>query len=416
MPPNSHFRRNTSRGSGQGEVARFAAMHAGAQGAYRRFVLSTRGLSPTLRPLHAALERVRGALPFYANVAPVVSASYNDFEAVAAKVDLDAVTARFVYDHVVLEPDAPDAERHGPVLFNEAAQRHFPTASDARASELASARRSLNELLVSRKAQLITRAEIVDALGAGFANLPSHDHQAPLRIHTASGPEDKTPDGAIPFHWTSFFGGTTRVYPPEAEWNDRVLGQLRAFRQSVVETGRQRSIALTGSRRLSTSVAIGSVLSAVAGFRIEMNYKGEIWRTDAHPEGSTPDYVWREHFFPGANSSGELAVGIGVINDVEPEACRWLDAVGLGDTPRLFLHSTIPITSASHGNRAAGLAKAAIQSALGKLGAKRIRLFLAVPSYFAIFVGHRLNASAPIICHEPTDCGYVPTCSVWGLS
>lgn len=395
------------------EVARFAAMNAGAPGAYRRFVLSTRGLSPTLRPLHAALDRVRGALPFYADVGHITSASYQDYEAAAAKVEIDAAKARFIYEHVVLEPDAPDAERYGQAIFGEAAQQYISLASDARPRELDQARRSLGELLVSRKARAVTRAEIVQALEAGLAGLTEQQHGAALRMHTDGVAGDAAPDGAIPFRWTDFFGGATRTYPPAAEWDKRVVGELRAFRHWAIETGRPRRVALTGNRRLSASVAVGSILSAVAGFRVEMNHRGEIWRTDAHADGGTPDYPWREHFHPGGDASDCLAVGIGIINDVEPEAARWLDAAGLEDIPRLFLHSCAAITSDAHGNRAVSAAKEAIQAALGRSGAKTIRLFLATPAHLALFLGHRLNATAPVICHERVNSGYVPTCTVW---
>lgn len=198
------------------ELIRFTAMCAGAPGAYRRFVLSTRGLSPNLRPLHAALDRVRGALAFYAEVAPIMAASYNDYEAAAARVDIDAIMARFIYERVVLEPDAPDAERYGHVIFVEAARRHIPPASDARHSELDQARRSLGELLVSRKAQPVTRGEIVQALGAGLAGLVEREQEAALRMHTHGVSGDAAPGGAIPFRWEDLFGGAARTYPAAA--------------------------------------------------------------------------------------------------------------------------------------------------------------------------------------------------------
>ena len=396
------------------EIARFSAMHSGAPGAHRRFVLSTRGLSPTLRPVHAALDRVRGALPFYADVPAITLASYNDYEAAAAKLEISAPTARFVYEHVVLEPDAPDAERYGPTIFGEAAIRHLAPALDARSSELERARRSLGELLVSRKAEPVQRAEIVQALGAGFAGMSELEREAPLRVHTHGSPNDSAPNGAVPFRWEQFFGGATRTYPTHTEWDNQVVGELRDFRRWAIETGRSRRIALTGSRRLSASVAIGSVLSAVAGFRIEMVHRGEIWKTEAHGDGSTPGYAWREHFYSGTDpKSADIAVGIGVINDVEPEVGPWLDKAGMGAVPRLFLHSTAPITSDAHENQAVRAAKQVIQAALGKSRATTIHLFLATPAHFALFLGHRFNSTASVICYERTQFGYGRTCTVW---
>lgn len=392
------------------EVARFRRMAEKTGKAYRRFVLSSRGHSPQLRPVHAALERVRGALPFYADVPAITNASYVDYENAASKVDLDGDAARFLFEKVVLEPDAPAGETLAAALFDEAMRRTFPSTADASGRQMVSARQALADLVVSHKARPVSRTQILEAIAGGLPHIASALLAAPLQLHTSIGAAEDRPQGSILMNLTAFFGGDTRQYPPPAEWDRQVIGELAAFRDWVVTSGRPRSILLSGNRRLSASVAIGRVLSAVAGFRVAMQYRGEEWRTDSYGPSNEKLYPWREEYQTGEASGGELAVGIGILNDVQPAVSAHLDRSGAG-IARLFLFSADPLTSDAHANEAANLAKAAIQRALQRSGGRRISLFLATPAHFALFLGHRLNATAPVTCHERGEGHYVVTCS-----
>ena len=392
------------------EVARFRRMAEDTGKAYRRFVLSSRGHSTQLRPAQAALQRVRGALPFYADVPAVADASYADYVAAASKVDLDSDAARFLFQKVVLESEAPAAESLAAALFDDAMHQVFPSTADASGRQMTAARQALAELVVSHKAKPVSRTQILDAIAVGLPDIASALRAAPLRLHTSITEAEGRAPGSIPMDWTEFFGGATRQYPPPAEWDRRVIGELAAFRDWVIASGRPRSIVLSGNRRLSAAVAIGRVLSAVAGFRVTLQYRGEEWRTDSYGPSNEKVYPWREEYQPGEVPGGKLAVGIGILNDVQPAVSAHLDGVQAG-TARLFLFSAIPLVSDAHANEAANLAKAAIQRALQRSGARRISLFLATPAHFALFLGHRLNATAPVTCHERGDGGYVVTCS-----
>lgn len=392
------------------EVARFRRMAEKTGKAYRRFVLSSRGHSPQLRPMHAALQRVRGALPFYADVPAVADASYADYKTAASKVDLDGDAAQFLFERVVLEPEAPAAETLAAALFDEAMRREFPSTADASGRQMVLARQALADLVVSHKAKPVSRTQILDAIACGLPDIASVLLAAPLRLHTFINAAENREPGSIPMNWTAFFGGDARQYPPPAKWDHQVIGDLAAFRDWVIASGRTRSIVLSGNRRLSASVAIGRVLSAVAGFRVTLQYRGEKWRTDSYAPSNEETYPWHEEYQPGEVSGGELTVGIGILNDVQQAVSAHLDCIQ-ARTARLFLFSAVPLTSDAHANEAVNLAKAAIQRALQRSGARRISLFLASPAHFALFLGHRLNATAPVTCHERGDGNYVATCS-----
>jgi hypothetical protein len=77
----------------------------------------------------------------------------------------------------------------------------------------------------------------------------------------------------------------------------------------------------------------------------------------------------------------------------------------------LELISQRPLSSGAHVNAAVWNAKKAILEALSRRRANVIHLFLAVPSEFAVFFGHRLNATGLVQCYEraaPNE--YVSTC------
>ncbi|MBI4640000.1 MAG: SAVED domain-containing protein [Candidatus Tectomicrobia bacterium] len=51
---------------------------------------------------------------------------------------------------------------------------------------------------------------------------------------------------------------------------------------------------------------------------------------------------------------------------------------------------------------------------LSSTGSKQIDLFFAGPASLALFLGHRLNATAPIQCYEHVSTGhYIATCRLF---
>jgi hypothetical protein len=92
-------------------------------------------------------------------------------------------------------------------------------------------------------------------------------------------------------------------------------------------------------------------------------------------------------------------VTVGIGRDASPEVHAYLLEKGL-NLPVLVLAGTEPLVSARHTNAAVRGAKTAILEATSKSGAKTVHLFLATPSHFALFLGHRLNATGVIQCYE----------------
>jgi hypothetical protein len=105
-------------------------------------------------------------------------------------------------------------------------------------------------------------------------------------------------------------------------------------------------------------------------------------------------------------------VTLGIGRDIGGEVDTYLaPQPHLVQLPKLYLHSDTPLVSPQHTNKAAGIIKAVVAEALAQWGATKLHLFYAGPSHLALFLGHRLNATASVQCYEWVRAGeYVPTC------
>ena len=264
----------------------------------------------------------------------------------------------------------------------------------------------LVKLVQSRKNQPIYRWELEEAI---WKSVKAVDRPEPsVRIHTSHDDSDTGPEGCLQFNWKSYFGGRDRNFPPPEEWNRQIIVELQSTKEWIVSTQRPRRLHLSGHRRLPTSIAIGSVFSAVSGFVIGMEVKEGTWYTNNHPQAETPDYPWEQDIHDD-EFTGEMVVGISIKRKIANEVEQYLETMSFSGS-RLYLFSDDAILSAAHANRAVERAKQMIQKSTATAGAKKIHIFIAVPAQFALFLGHRLNAMGEIQCYEYQDANvYVPT-------
>lgn len=394
------------------EIERFHALDVAHPGSYGRFVLVCTSVSDLLRPMLNGLRRLRDASPFYSGAPTVQDASYEDFAEGVHKLYKDASIAAFLFDKVFVDTDPPKSVDQGFELFRGSLERHFPVFQDMGARQARAAWDALTILVGGRKAKPIKRDELEAAIWSGVVG--GQPTAAPIRLFTSS--EPLTGRWELPadlrLDWSAFSGGAERAFPPADVWDEVVIRQLRATREWIIETNRRRRIILSGQRRLSASVAIGAVFNAVSGFAIDMEYRGEIWPTDDHAAPDTPNYTWLVDV-PLVREASELAVVIGIGRDVAPEVRTYLSGKQL-DLPVLVLSGSDPLLSARHTNAAVRGAKAALSDAMAKSGAKLVHLFLATPAHFALFLGHRLNATSAIQCYERVGTNmYHATCRLW---
>ena len=394
-----------------GEIARFQEIHAGSPDTYRSFTLASVGLSTNIKPVETALRRVRDPYEFYGPHSPVIENSYQEFEMRVVNTGHSKEDARFLFDRVLILADFGTARDNAEGLFRQGVVDWLLAFRDLRSRDTGMVFKEIQSLITSRMNKLISRKEIeaatLEVLGQ------TCPPQQPISICTMTYTEPgKEID--LRLDWADFFGGENRQYPPPDDWNTRLVGQLRETHAWILHNRSGRRIRLSGSRRLSAALAIGSVFSAVSGFAIDLEYRGETWSTDAFPKNSTPDPEYRFNVEETAWKGSDLVVAIGIVRDIVVDVKAALGSIGLQESYLLCLYGKEPIVSPQQANLAVGLLKQAIADRLSQMAAARIHLFFSGPSPTALFLGHRLNAVAPIQCYEWIGKNaYVPTCLLY---
>ena len=391
------------------EIEHFQQINQEDPDSYKQFVLVCTGVSSPLKTMLNVLRRVRDAYSFYDGSQQTQDASYDDFVKAVEKLGKSKKVADFLFSKVRCEIDPTDAEVHLRERFREILFQNYPIFTKLPAEFSTEACSRLVELLQSRKNQPIYRQELE---GAIWKSVETEERpEFLIRIHTIYDDFNEGPDGCLRFNWKSFFGGKERNFPPAEEWNKQVIGELQSTKKWLLSTQHSRLIHLSGHRRLSASIAIGSIFSAVSGFVIRMETKEGTWCTNNHPQAETPDYLW-ERDIHDDESTGEMAVGISIKRKITNEVERYLETTGFRG-PRLYLFGDNAILSAAHANRAVEKTKQAIDELIAAFDVKKIRLFIAGPAQFALFLGYRLNAMGEIQCYEYRDANvYVPTCLI----
>lgn len=387
------------------ELRRFQEMGAASPGTFRWFTLACQGLSDALKPLSNGLRRLREPFAFYAKDAVVQDASYADFEKIVLDLDSDYTPkdARFLFERVAIKAEYGHAIS-GEGLFRQRLLESLPEYSELSLSLVTTIFDTVSRLIKSRLRMLVTRREIETAM---LSVIPERQRPAlsPVMIWTLT--ELDTGGPGLRFSWERFFGGSERQYPPSADWESDVIAPLRETRRWIEQNRLTRRIRLEGSRRLSTAIAMGATLPAVSGFVVEMNHRGEIWTTDAYSTAADYPLAIDESVGEG----DDLVVILSVIKPIQDEVGMALPILNLSGAPLLKLHAEKPILSSEEANNLVARVKSEIHRALVVSKSRRIHLFYAGPSHVALFLGHRLNATAPLQCYEWISCGvYVPTC------
>lgn len=397
------------------EIDRFKEVDSGSPDEFQWFTLVCANLSRDLHPLINGLRRVRDPYEFYDETSGVKDNSYQDFVQRVEASGRSKADADFLYTRVLIQPDQGMNRTHGKAVFKQSLCDHLPHYRDMPDRVLEEIYATLSTFVQHRRNRLITRKELEEKLQERIPTnlrLPT----PAIRIHTSiSDMESERDIDALQFSWAPFFGSEPLNYPTPEIWNEKLLGDLYETKNWILKHRQGRRIIVSGNRRLSSSLALGAVFSAVAGFSLEMLYRGDsVWATDAHANKDTPSY----NLAPTGSSAellGErLVVSVSIIRNIAKEVESDLERHGLGHMPVLHLHGQDPIVSAPQANLITGMIKQYISDALRQTGAQQVDIFFAGPSYLALFLGHRVNATAPLQCYERVAVSYyVPTCRLF---
>jgi SMODS-associated and fused to various effectors sensor domain len=395
------------------EVGRFRDLDEGSPDTFHRFVLVGKELGEDIKRLKNGLERVRGPHSFY-DETPIETASFAVYAEMVIGMGHSKDEARFLFERVEIRDDLTTDQVQWRGVFTGELFSHFPEYEELPGRIVGDVYEGLGDLLRSLRNRSISRKEIERRI-LGRVPVAKRPPVRPVVVRTSIGDEreEAGPEiRPIRLDWKDFYGGSGRFYPLPAEWDDRLIGELRQTKEWILRHRSTRRVRLIGNRRLSAALAVGAVFSAVAGFVVEMEVRGgQLWATDAYPTEETPS-------FP-VSTSGEvfacerLVVSVGVMRDISGAVEESLDALGLAGAPTLHLHSDEAVRSAEHANKAAKILKETIVEMLWRCGGTRVELFFAGPAFLAMALGHGVNAVAPVRCHEWGSGGsYVPTCEL----
>ncbi len=391
------------------EIERFKQMERAVGDEYQWFTLTSAGLHQDLHPLVHSLRRIRDPYDFYEN-SRILESSYSEYLERVRGLGKSDEDAEFLFNKVWILSDLSHARDAGKALFKQSLTENLPQYGDLPTRILDDIYSEVSTFIKGKGIQTVTRLELESSLRTPIPEnlLPP---VSPIHIHTAINEIETDADKtALRFDWAEFFAGENRNYPPPEVWNERMIGKLLEAKNWILERRSTRRIFLTGNRRLSASLAIGSIFSAVAGFSVDMQQREQVFPTNAHAAPETANYQIQLQRF--GNEKGErLIVSIGIIRDVVPEVDEYIQKQGLNDLPRLHIKGDAPIVSPEQANLVTGKIKSLISENVVQSGAKQIDLFIAAPAFLALFLGHRLNATAPVQCYERVAAGqYEPTC------
>ncbi len=316
--------------------------------------------------------------------------SMSDFEVRAQKLlDADAEICEFLIKKV----DLCVASDEGDGAFRNDRSRFFPGFRNSLARVTDDGLSRLRHIVHVQKLGSISRKMIEECLYE-VDDAPS---LPPIRIafqHGGTGPQRP-----LVFDWNEYFDFDKQRYPSIQDWNEILLPQLKDTLNQIKQFRKARTVRMQ-KHAISSALAFGSVFSAVAGFEIEIEHNGEIWYTSARSSDITTDY----DCYVDSNINPEskhLVVSIGIMKDIAANVEPFLYGANLQQASRLHIVSQQPIVSSEQANEMVNNLKRTITDTIQALRAhSTIHLFYAGPVHFAAFLGHRLNATAPVQCYE----------------
>jgi hypothetical protein len=362
--------------------------------------LVTPRLPPTVSWLGRDPGRVRRARPFYAPFADVAAASDMQLKGDLVKA-YGAPLGFFVADSVeIIERNLPDRDS-AVQAFGLELERVFP-ALEVRRQRVSEAFEALSGLAARSVGTPISRTELLRTVEGGLGQPLPLPAGFPLHIRSDRNEADET---ALEIDASMFSGGAVPFPVPE-RWAEDLVAPLdrtaRWLRANAVSR-----VALGGSYRLSTAMALGWAFRAASGFELEIPTRDGPWLTDDRPPSEDPVPPWRITQ-TAALEGDDLVVSIGVLRD----PCADLPgSTGVAADRVLSAYLPEPLMSGRAAQASASAVKRAVDGMAARLKPNRIRLFMAGPAAFAVALGHRWNAMPPTQLHEfkLPERRYVPT-------
>ena len=350
--------------------------------------LVTQQLPQRLSWLSRDGARVRDSRPFYCPFPDVIAASNDQIEQRLVEffgVDL----GKFAAESVEVEERNVVSRDAAMICFSLELREHW--AIDAGAERLEAAFAAL-EKLVRRSigkpiGRDILRREIENGIGVELP-LPL---AFPLHVRSDCSEASAT---ALEIDAREF-SGESSMFPPPSSWERDLVVPLRRTARWLRGRGISR-MALSGSYRLTTAMVIGWAFRSAVGFEMDIAARGGPWSTDNHVADEQRVPEW-DIGHPEVLYQQSLVISVGVLRD---PARAVVETLGVSDRKMLRLNLSHAILSGAMAQASVSLIKRVVDDSIGRLRPKEIQLYMAVPAFFAVALGHRWNALPTTRLHE----------------
>jgi len=260
-----------------------------------------------------------------------------------------------------------------------------------------------------KKVTLDTLREALDRLNLWVA--ADEEESIVVVLHTWSVREyDYQPDYEL--DWTAYFDHPTRRVPNPEIWNKVLLPELRNLEQIISQTTACRRIRLRGSLCLSAAFAFGHVFSVAGSYRLEIQHRTQLWRSETPPDPNCRLEIQEE---PGTNGATDLLMVLSITGDAKPQVLEYVKSQRMEFRAHVYMSPAggahdYSLQGVAHASAWARLARLELRRALGVYRPARTHLFYFGPQSLAVLIGQKLNACGPIQLYEYQYPDYTPSC------
>jgi hypothetical protein len=386
------------------EIEEFEKLHASSPGTYVRFRYVSPGTPAALEPMRNKLARLRGVAGIYDAANPVKASGRADIvQWILDNTSQPHSRSQFVVDHVEFEDfDENAAEQR----FNAAFAEALPSLGEVPPNRIRKILESWKHLIATSVKGHVSRKQIEDAM---LAELNESEQaiwretpSVPLLVTGQAG--ERAPDTMDMVIDVRPFIDNTRAVRTRSDWDALRTGseQLGEF---LLNSRPRRRVKLDINLRMSSAVVLGNAFKATKGHALWIQQRGVIYKLDDYEERKEP--YFQSEVESDTGSEGVVAIQIGTPTRVDVK--RAMSETSLTNLLYLFVESTEGIPDLGTLNRAVADAKRSIASFRADKKLSKIHLFIKGPSFFAMALGHRLNALGPIQLYDWVDSTYMPT-------
>ncbi len=400
-------------------IKTFVDYERATQKTYRQFILTCPSVSNDIKSFNTKLSRYREFQKNFFDVSAkkALKSTKAELENLFKKFNIQKYF-QFVLNKVSLEVNSFDfhdntvCKRQFAAALNE-----HPKYKQKLLDILSVAYSHLITEVLAHRGKVLQKGLIQQMINESIAGKKSIYKSTVLHIHNWNN-EKYEPKADLTFDWTKYFDRINRIVPSEDIWNNELIPNLVAAKNTLLLKTSNRHIILRGRCALSTSIAIGNTFPEIGNWTIELIQppQTDSWRSDAQRVGDyklvckeiTPDPAIRK-------SNNEIAIVFSITGRAVPDVSDFFktNSIPVKKIISIEPESTPGNLSIQNDSEAVSLASAAkdvIKQMINKYKTMKIHLFYFGPAGLAVFLGQKLTSLGAVQLYEFQDPGYKPSC------